>query len=488
MDSMKKIRTRLLCVLVSVVVLVICIHKLGFLLENKLAYQKMGEFIVTGEEYDVLFLGTSHMAMSIYPMELWKDYGITSYNLAGNGHPMASSYWVMMNAFDYAEPQLVVIDCYTVERNSKVPDDGKFTHESLDEIPLSLTKVWAVCDLFDDTVSRMEYLWNFSTYHNRWSELEKADLVPEYRVGKGAYYNEIVEVPIDVPKIEREKSIELNSTGTEYLEKMIEECQRRDIDVLLTYLPFPAQEEDQLVARAVNDIADKYKINYINFLDRDDVDFNVDCNDPDSHLNASGAKKITLYLGNYMQKEYEIPDHRGETEYEHWNEDYLRYSAYKVERLQSKETLKPYLMLLADKHYSYCLWVDKDAGIWSDDAQYQALFNNLALGKELNKLQDSIERQEDYFVVIDNSSGNIWESIENEAIQRAETSFGTFTYTTKKDDIQLYLNENEEDYIIEQDEDGEIPEVQIIVIDNANGSIVDVARFDESLKCSRKQN
>lgn len=485
---MKKIRTRLICVLVSVVVFATCIHKLGFLLENKLAYQKMGEFIATGEEYDVLFLGTSHMAMGIYPMELWEDYGIVSYNLAGNGHPMASSYWVMMNAFDYADPQLVVIDCYTVERNSKVPNDGKFTHESLDEIPLSLTKVRAVCDLFDDTDSRMEYLWNFSMYHNRWSELKKDDFTTEYGLGKGAYYNDIVELPKDVPRINKESDMKLDSVGTLYLEKMIEECQRRNIDVLLTYVPFPAQEEEQLEARAVNHIAEKYQVNYINFLERNDVNYDTDCYDPASHLNASGARKVTQYLGNYIQTEYGIPDHRGETEYDHWNEDYSKYSAYKMERLQNKESLKPYLMLLADKNYSYCLWVDKDTGIWNDDSQYRELIYNLALGKDLEKAPDAIEQQDDYFVVVDNSSGKIWECIGNEMLEESETSFGGFTYLTEENNIQLYFNENEEDYIIEQYEDGGVPEVQIIVIDNANGSIVDVARFDESLEFSRKQN
>lgn len=485
---MKKIRTRLLCVLVSVVVLAACIHKSGFLLENKLAYQKMGEFITTGEEYDVLFLGTSHMAMGIYPMELWEDYGIASYNLAGNGHPMASSYWVMMNAFDYAEPQLVVIDCYTLEKDVIVPEDGKFTHESFDEIPISETKVRAVFDLFDDMDSRMEYLWSFSMYHNRWSDLNKDDFVPEYGVDKGAYYNEMVEVPIDVPQIGHEQNIELDSISTLYLGKMIKECQRRNIDVLLTYLPFPAEEENQLVARAVNDIAVKYHVNYINFLERNDVNFDVDCNDPNSHLNASGARKVTQYLGNYIQTEYGIPDHRGEAEYDHWNEDYSKYSAYKVERLQSKESLKPYLMLLADKRYSYCLWVDKDTGIWSDDPQYRDLVYNLALGKDLEKLPDAIEQREDYFVVVDNFSEKVWECFGDEALDQIDTSFGTLTYSTEEENGQLYFNENEEDYIIEQYEDEGAPEIQIIVIDNANGSIVDVARFDESLKLSRKQN
>ena len=41
-----------------------------------------------------------------------------------------------------------------------------------------------------------------------------------------------------------EKTVEVDSVGVEYLRRMIEECQNRNIEVMLTYLPFPASEED----------------------------------------------------------------------------------------------------------------------------------------------------------------------------------------------------------------------------------------------------
>lgn len=483
---MRKIN-KILCVIISLLLFCQGIHVLSFLTENKkLSYSKTSEFIATGNEYDILFFGTSHMAMSVYPMELWKDYGITSYNLAGNGHPIAASYWVMMNAFDYSSPKLVVIDCYQLEGNSKVPDDGKFTHESFDAFPLSVTKYQAICDLFENMEERVEYLWDFSMYHSRWYELEHDDFEPKYGMGKGAYYNEFVEVPDKIPQIGQESEIELNSTSVVYLEKMIKECKKRDIEVLLTYMPFPAQEEDQLVAKCINYIAEEYDVNYINFLEHGVVNYNVDCNDSNSHLNASGARKVTEYLGSYMQEEYDIPDHRGETEYNSWNDDYSDYLVYKKERLQSKESLKNYIMLLADKNYSYCVFVRKDIRIWEDDAQYQELFVNLALGKTLNKLSDSIEQQEDYFVVVDNENGQVLECMGDEELEKIATSFGTLTYLSEKDNRQLYFEDNEEDYIIEQFEDSGEPEIQIIVFDNADGKIIDVARFDETLTYIRK--
>lgn len=483
---MKKLSVRILCVVISLILFGAGIRKLGCLTEIKLAYNKTSEFVATGEEYDVLFFGTSHMAMGVHPMELWEDYGITSYDLAGNGHPLASSYWVMMNALDYSSPKLIVIDCYTIESDSKVPLEGRFTHESFDSFPFSVTKYKAICDLFEETDERVEYLWNFSMYHSRWNELGQDDFVTDYGAGKGAYYNEIVKAPNKVQQIEPGAEIEIDSVGVTYLKKMIEECRRRNIDVLLTYLPFPAKEDDQLAAKYVNNIASEYSVDYINFLEHDVVNYNVDCSDSNSHLNASGARKVTEYLGNYMQTECGVPDHRGEAEYESWDEDYANYSAYKVERLQSRESLKNYIMLLADKNYSYCLWVKSDARIWNDDPQYKELILNLAWGNALNKLPDAIEQQKDYFLVVDNGAGKVWESAGDEELKNMEASFGTLAYLTKEDNKQLYLGENAEDYLIEEYEDGGTPEVQIVVIDNTNGMIVDAARFDETLTSVRK--
>lgn len=51
------------------------------------AYSKNRDFIEHSDSYDVLFFGNSHMANGVFPMELWNDYGIVSYNLAGFGLP-----------------------------------------------------------------------------------------------------------------------------------------------------------------------------------------------------------------------------------------------------------------------------------------------------------------------------------------------------------------------------------------------------------------
>ena len=41
-------------------------------------YYKNTPFIREDRQYDVLFFGTSHVVNSVFPMQLWRDYGITS--------------------------------------------------------------------------------------------------------------------------------------------------------------------------------------------------------------------------------------------------------------------------------------------------------------------------------------------------------------------------------------------------------------------------
>jgi hypothetical protein len=456
-------------------VLALILWRLSLLTENKLSYTKTAEFVETGNEYDVLFFGTSHMTMSIYPMELWKDYGITSYNLGGNGCPLATSYWVMMNALDYSAPQLAVIDCYTLQRDAKVPKESGYLHEFLDALPLSKNKYRAVCDLYDDNADRMEYLWDFSTYHYRWSELKKDDLRPQYGVDKGADYTDVVAVPNKVEQVDTQQVPEITSVGAAYLEKMIEECQKRNIQVLLTYMPYPAPENDQMAAGYVKTIAAKYGVDYINFLETDVIDYAVDCYDENSHLNASGARKVTQYLGDYIQAEYDIPDHRGASQYAAWDEDYAEYMAYKAEKLQEKESLKNYLMLLADKNFSCCIYVKKNSTIWDNDERYEKLFYNLMFGDSPEGLSTAVEQGETYFVAVDNDAGNVTECV-GEGTLEETASFGKIAYSAGNNGISLYVGEDETNYL----EGDEVPDVQILVFDNTNGNLIDVAQFDVS--------
>lgn len=274
-------------------------------------------FLEQDENFDVLLMGSSHMIFGVYPMELWNDYGIVSYNMGGHGERIPTTYWMMENALEHTTTQLVVIDCVYLYAEEKTNDAFSNIHTSFDAFPLNSTKLSSIYDLLDDPEmdrmiqegtarelrkrTGMELYWDFSIYHTRWNELNETDFIVSLVKNKGAEYVAAIGTPIEVTKIPIEKKLEGETTGVRYLRKMIEDCQSREIEVLLVFVPFPAEESRQMDANRVYDIADEYGVNYINFLDMDIVDYNTDCYDENSHLNASGGQKVTEYRTVYQR-------------------------------------------------------------------------------------------------------------------------------------------------------------------------------------------
>ncbi len=441
------------------------------------AYSKNRDFIEHSDSYDVLFFGNSHMANGVFPMELWNDYGIVSYNLAGFGLPMPAIYWVMKNALDESEPALVIIDCYNLASEEKA-GRKEMLHAQTDHLPLSFHKIQMINDLIEEPGERLEFIWNFAAYHDRWWDLDQADFEGKVNVQKGA------EIAFDVVSPNKmaqrpEKAVEVDSVGVEYLRRMIEECQNRNIEVMLTYLPFPASEEDWEEALYVEDIAREYEVSYINFLDLSVVDLAVDCSDKNSHLNGSGGRKVTAYIGKYIDEHYNIADHRGEGAYAGWEEDYRQYTRYKLDVMAQTETLDKYLMMLADPAFDCCIYVDGEAGIWRQNEMYMPLVENIA-GERTEKLSQAVTSGGDYFLMVDNKRRGLNENVDGKQFS-IETSFGNVHYgMDEKGNRTLFLQDGETDYFLKTSQGNNVA-VQIVVINSADGSIAGIKRFGSGL-------
>lgn len=369
-------------------ILLVVLSKTDGLVERKASRQKYEPFLEQEQDFDVLFFGTSHILNGIFPMELWNDYGIVSYNFGGHGNELATTYWTMMNALDYTEPKLVVIDCMLLSSNEKICGDFDYVHLSFDAFPLSRNKFYAVNDLVNDEKKKWDLLCPFTVYHNRWNELGQEDFESKPTVTKGAEMKIAVATPAQTNIVAQDCKMEEDTLAVEYLKKMVEECQSRNIEVLLTYLPFPASEAEQMEANRVYDIAKEYEINYINFLELDVVDYQTDCFDAISHLNPAGGKKVTNYLGQYIISNYEIPNQQENPKYVEWEKDWDDYTAYKLELLKEQKDLKNYLMLLADNNYDLYIEIN-DPSIFQDE-QCCRLLNNLGVN-DLPVLKDIVD-------------------------------------------------------------------------------------------------
>lgn len=461
----------------TVVCLAVGIRFVTRLVDPRTGYEKRKEFVEEGDTYDVLFFGNSHMANAVYPQELWNDYGIASYNLAGFGIPLPATYWVMQDALDYAQPKMIVVDCYSIGKEDKV-GRLEMLHASLDAMPLNVRKIRMIRELIDDPKDRLEFYWDFAIYHDRWWDLDQADFEKPERFEKGAQIAVDVVAPRELsPK--PDKFIEKETVGTAYLRQIIEECQSRKIELLLTYLPFPASEEDWMEALYMERLAREYGVSCVNFLDLQVVDLEVDCSDASSHLNGSGGRKVTAYLGQYIEQHYDIADRRSEEAYSSWNEDYRRYTDYKLGIMGGLEAVDKYLMMLTDPAFDCCIYINGESGVWQDNEMYMPLIDNLS-GKMTEKLEEAAASGADYFLVVDHQKGQIYECVGEETLQ-AECSFGKVCYKNGENGAKgLFIQDEEENYLHVTPQGSEAA-VQVVVTGRENGDIVNVKRFDDKL-------
>jgi len=342
-------------------ILFICLGIVYNVTKKKYAYEKMKDFFEQDEDFDVLFFGSSHTMCGIYPMELWKDYGMVSYNLGVSSEDIRITYYNMLLALEETNPKLVVLDTYTVSSEPMNEKQKKsVTHKAIDAYPISYKKYLAIKNIFGEKnilENSIEYLFDFSIYHDRWDELEKEDFRKATTTYKGADPLWHVKEPmkmndfdsISIDTLNYRKDIEENY-NIEYLRKFVEYCNQNDIDVLLVYLPHPADDRQIAMSKYCEIIANEYNVNYINFLGMDVVNYQTDCEDERSHLNVSGARKVTNYIGKYIMNNYNIPNRKEDARYSFWDEDYNEYISYKLYFLKSNsKTLNNYLMLLYEE-------------------------------------------------------------------------------------------------------------------------------------------
>ncbi len=398
----KTIIIRITGIIIAISLLAWALSSCTSLFERKDSVEKYGKFFEHASDMDVLFFGTSHVLNSVYPMELWHDYGITSYNLGGHANQIPTSYWVMMNALDYSSPKVVVIDCYSLASNLKVFDDFEYVHLSFDAFPLTKTKIDSVIDLLynpgysNDTGAaaasgakekhtKIGLLWDYSVYHSRWGDLQERDFEPQFSKEYGAEARIQIAEPSEMAA-NPGTTLEEMTVGRAYLELMIEECKKRGIEVLLTYIPYPVSGESTWVdINTVYEIAAQHDVKYLDYLALDVVDYETDCYDPASHLNPSGAFKVTDYMGRYLLENYSLTDHRGDAAYDYWNADYDGYTEMKDERLSQCEDLNTYLMLLQDKRYCFDIEV-KDINALQDKTTLRLLENK---GVDVSKISEN---------------------------------------------------------------------------------------------------
>jgi len=405
---------KIVLTLVFLAILFVCLYFVMRIPERKDSREKYSDFFEYADDIDVLLLGSSHVINGINPIILYEESGITSYNMGGHGSPVKATYWELMNALDYSSPSVVVVDAYMLEKNydyidvmdenaseDEVESSIQQLHLNMDVFSPSLTKLRAIKDLVSSNEVRSQFIFPFQIYHDRWRELEENDflvLTGDDKKNEYMGFEATTDVFAGVEEYEQTtEGLSDSTVGTSYLWKILEECNSRGIDVIVTYLPFYATYEDQMASHTAGLIADELGARYINFNELeggDLIDYEFDLADH-GHLNITGAEKVSRYLADVLA-EYSLTDHRGDERYSYWDE---RVSAYHKEyesTMLKSDNLYATLNLYANadkgeiEYPNIILYIRKDSAFLSD-AYINKFIENISIAGGANALSTRVE-------------------------------------------------------------------------------------------------
>lgn len=369
------------------VVLSLCTSCIMRVTKDKANYLKYQQFYEEKENFDVLFFGSSRILDAVYPMELWSEYGLTSYNMAQHAERLSISYWQMKNAFAYNKPKVAVVDLSIITAGKITDTDTEsksYLHKSLDHMPFSILKYNAIKDLTEG-VDVWEYLFPYAMYHHRWTQLAHVDFYTEdYPLRKGAESRVRIEKLSNPDWSSDEVAPQLDIEAI-YLDKIVALCKEQGVELIFTMMPsvhVTTSPDFCALVNAMEKFAETEGVRFLNFAKNDDfLNYELDFSDA-SHLNPSGGKKLTKLLGQQLIENYTFSQ-KSDSTIAKWSEHMERYMGTKLGEIKVEQrngNLLYFLLLMNDDDFSFEIRMHDESDI--TERELEAIFEELGITKE----------------------------------------------------------------------------------------------------------
>ena len=249
---------------------------------------------------DVLVAGDSESYTSVSPMDLWDRAGIAAYDCGQPGQRIQETYYILKTAFRTQSPKLVLFETNTMFR-----DPG-----FLKNVQLSLTEPLA-------------YHFPVIKYHNAWKALFDGPGGPKKSYKGFEIRDKVVSYEGDEEYMKETKDkAQIPEVVRIYMEKIKRLCEKNGADLLLVSAPSP-KNYNYKKHNSLEEYARENDLPYVdlNMKFRDiGIDWKMDSYDRGDHLNISGARKVTAYIGEYLADNYDLPDRRNDDGWREWDD------------------------------------------------------------------------------------------------------------------------------------------------------------------------
>ena len=249
---------------------------------------------------DVLILGNSESYCGFIPMEIWKEQGITSYVCGSSDQRLYQSEEYLRSAFRTQSPKVVVLETLALYR-----DYGRT------EVLPEKAEEWVP----------------LLRYHDRWKSLRAEDWYKPVRYthirgDKGYHLDKTVEAADTTGYMEpTEKTSPIPSKNINHVRNIQALCQKHGAKLILVSVPSTVNW-DRMRHNSVAAMAESLGITYLdlNLMPEEvPIDWETDTMDRGDHMNITGARKVSVFLGKWLAETGLFEDKRSQEAYSQWN-------------------------------------------------------------------------------------------------------------------------------------------------------------------------
>lgn len=252
-------------------------------------------------EIEVLFVGDSLCGACFNSPSLYRDYGITSYNMGKEMQKSVETYYCIKRAIEKQPIKVVVWEAHNLTK----------CYEDTEPLSYGLAE-------------SIRYRFPFIKYHIFWRFYFNGCSIRKYI--KGFLVSEVVtpyetEVPYYDPD-DVDENYKLQYDQEYMLTKIQKLCEENGIKLVLFSSVSPKCYQNYLHV-AFEKEAGKHGLDYLDAnydVEQLGIDWSNDFTDDGDHVNVFGAEKITDYVGKYLVSECGLADHRGDPAYRSWDE------------------------------------------------------------------------------------------------------------------------------------------------------------------------
>lgn len=288
------------------------------------------EYYQETTDHDVIFVGDCEVYENFSPIELYRDYGITSYIRGSAQQLVWQSYYMLEDTLRYETPKVAVFNVLALKYDE--PQSEAYNRMTIDGMKFSSSKLGAIQASMTEEENLLDYLFPILRYHSRWSDLSWDDVKYMFhkdKISHNGYYMRVDVRPVEgFPEPDILSDPALGSNAMKYLDMMRELCQENGVELVLVKSPslYPHwydEWDEQIV-----EYAQKYGLDYFNYeklADEIGIDYNTDTYDAGLHMNLDGAEKLSEYFGAYLKEIYDLEDHREDPEYARVYEEKIQF-------------------------------------------------------------------------------------------------------------------------------------------------------------------